>query len=44
MTTAPIEEAPIDEFYTWTFSPDEIIALFPISFGRMQVDLFFCKL
>ena len=44
MTTAPIEEAPIHEFYTWTFGPDEIIDLFPISFGRMNVDFFFCKL
>ena len=27
------------DFYTLTFGPDEIIDLFPISFGRMQVDL-----
>jgi len=33
MTTASIEKAPMDEFYTWTFGPDEIIDLFPISFG-----------
>jgi len=44
MTTAPIEEAPMDEFYTWIFGTDEIIDLFPISFGRMKVDFFFCKL
>jgi len=44
MTTAPIEEAPMDEFYTSTFGPDEIIDLFPISFGRMKVEFFFCKL
>jgi len=44
MTTAPIQEAPIDEFYTWTFGPDEIIDFFPISFGRMKVEFFFCKL
>jgi hypothetical protein len=44
MTTAQIKEAPMDEFYTWTFGPDEIIDLFPISFGRMKVDFFFCKL
>jgi len=44
MTTAAIEEAPMNEFYTWTFGPDEIIDLFPISFGRMKVDFFFCKL
>jgi len=44
MTTAPIEEAPMDEFYTWTFGPDERIDLFPISFGRMKVEVFFCKL
>jgi len=41
MTTAPMEEAAMDEFYTWTFGPDEIIDLFPISFGRMKVDSFF---
>jgi len=41
MTTAPIAEAPMNEFYIWTFGPDEIIDLFPISFGRMKVDLFF---
>jgi len=44
MTTAPIKEAPMDEFYTRTFGPDEIIDLFPISFGRMKVDFCFCKL
>jgi len=44
MTTAPIEEAPMDEFYTWTFGPDEISDLFPISFERMKVDFIFCKL
>jgi len=44
MTTAPIEEAPMHEFYTWTFGLDEIIDLFPLSFGRMKVDIFFCKL
>jgi len=43
MTTAPIEEAPMDELYTWTFGPDEIINLFPFSFGRMQGDFVFCK-
>jgi len=43
MTRAPIDEAPMDEFYTWTFGPDEIIDLFPISFGRIKVDFFFCK-
>jgi len=33
MTTAPIEEAPMDEFYTWTFGPDEItnFFLFPLA-------------
>ena len=41
MTRAPIVEAPMDQFYTWTFGPDEIIDLFPISFGRMKVDFFF---
>jgi len=41
MTTAPIEEAPMDEFYTWTFGPDAKINLFPISFARMKVDSFF---
>ena len=41
MTTTPIEEAPMDEFYTWTLGPDEIIDLFPISSGRMKVDFFF---
>jgi len=40
MTTTLIAEAPIDELYTWTFGPDEIIDLFPISFGRMKVDFF----
>ena len=44
MTTAPIEEAPMDEFYTETFGPNEIINLFPISFSRMKVGFFFCKL
>jgi len=44
ITTAPNEEAPMDEFYTRTFGPDEIIDLFPISFGRMKVDFFFRKL
>jgi len=44
MTTAPIEAAPMDEFYTWTFGPDEISDLFPISFGRTKVDIFFRKL
>jgi len=44
ITTAPIEEAPMDEFYSWTFGPDEIIDLFPLSFGRMKVHFFFCKL
>jgi hypothetical protein len=44
MTTASIAEAPMDEFYTWTFGPDEIINLFSISFGRMTADFFFCKL
>jgi len=44
ITTAPIEEAPMDVFYTWTIRPDEIIDLFPISFGRMKVDFVFCKL
>ena len=32
---ADVEEAPMDQFYTWTFGHDEIIDLFPISFGRM---------
>jgi len=44
MTTAPIEKAPMDEFYSLTFGPDEISALFPFSFGRMKVDFFFRKL
>jgi len=44
MTTAPIAKAPMDEFYTWTFGPDEIIDLFTSSFGRIKVDFFFCKL
>ena len=44
ITTAPIAEAPMDEFYTWTFGLDEIINLFPISFGRMKAEFFFCKL
>jgi len=44
MTTAPIEEAPMNEFYTWTFGLDEIIDLVPFSFGRMVVGFFFCKL
>jgi len=38
ITTAPMAEAPMDEFYTWTLGPDEIINLFPISFGRMEAD------
>jgi len=42
--TTPIEEALMDEFYTWTFGPDEISDLFPISIGRMKVDFFFCEL
>jgi len=29
MTTAPIAEAPMDEFDTLTFGPDQIIDLFP---------------
>jgi len=33
----------MDKFYTWPFGLDEIIDLFPISFGRMKVDFFFCK-
>jgi len=41
MTTASIAEAPMDEFYTWTFGYDEIIDHFPISFGRMKADFFF---
>jgi len=44
ITMGPIDEAPIDEVYTWIFGPDEIIDHFPISFGRMKVNLFFCKL
>jgi len=36
MTTAPIAEAPMDQFYTWTFGPDEISDLFPISFVTMK--------
>jgi len=44
MTTAPIAEAPMDEFYTWPLGPDERINPFPISSGRMKADLFFCKL
>jgi len=44
MTTGPIEEAPMNECYTWTFGPDEIIDLFPISFRRIKVDFLFCKL
>jgi len=40
MTMAPIVAPLMDEFYTWTFGPDEIINLFPVSFGRMQVDFF----
>jgi len=43
-TTAPIAEAPMDEFYTWRFGRDEIIDLFPISFSRLKADFFFCKL
>jgi len=41
MTTAPIEEAPIAEFYTWTFGPDELMDRFPISFGRIKVQFLF---
>jgi len=44
MTAAPIAEAPMDEFYTWTFDPDAIINLFPIAFTRMKMEVFFCKL
>jgi len=44
MTTARIEEARMDEFYTWRFRPDEISALFPISFCRMKVEFYFYKL
>jgi len=44
MTTAPFTEAAMDEFYTWTFGPDEIINVFPIAFSRMKVDFIFCKL
>jgi len=44
ITTAPIAEAPMDEFYTWTFGLDEIINLFPISFSRMKADFVFSKL
>jgi len=40
---ALIAEAPIDEYYTRTFGPDEIIDLFPISFARMKADLFSFK-
>jgi len=43
MTTAPIGEAPMGESCAWTFGRDEIIDLFPISFGKMKVDFFFCK-
>jgi len=39
-TTAPIEEAPMEKFYTWTFGPDEIIDLCPISFDTMKVAFF----
>jgi len=44
MTTAPIAEAPMDEFYTWPLCPDERINLFPISSGRMKAEFFFYKL
>jgi len=44
MTTAAIQEAPIDEFYIWTCGPDEIIDLIPISFRRMKLELFSCML
>jgi len=44
MTTAPIEEASMDDFYTWTLGPDEINELFPIAFGTMKVHFFFRKL
>ena len=44
ITRAPIAEAPMPQFYRWTFGPDEIINLFPISFGRMKADFVFCKL
>jgi hypothetical protein len=44
MTTALIAQAPMDEFYIWTFGRNEIINLFSITFGRMTADLFFCKL
>ena len=44
MTTAPIAEAPMAEFYTWPLGPDERINLFPISSGRMKAAFFFCKL
>jgi len=44
MTTASIEEAPMEGVYTWTFAPYEIIDLFPISFDRMKVEFFFSKL
>jgi len=40
---ASIAEAPMEEFHTWTFGPDESINLFTISFGRMKADFFFCE-
>jgi len=44
MTTTPIAEAPMNQFYNWTFGPDEMIDLFPICIGRMKADVFFSKL
>jgi len=44
MTTAPIADAQMDGFYTWTFGPDKILDLSPISFCRMKADFVFCKL
>jgi len=44
ITMAPLAESPIDEFYTCTFGHHKIINLFPISFGRMKADFFFCQL
>jgi len=41
ITTAPIKEAPMDEFYTWTFGPDEIIDIFPTFLCQNQGGLFF---
>jgi len=43
ITMASIAEAPMEEFHTWTFGPDESINLFTISFGRMKADFFFCE-